>query len=151
MSSRGRRPAAASGQTFRLDQSVGPDQRRLATGHLQADTHEITCLTKSRAFALPIQEATARTTFSRPSAMASGWLSGIAKASDSSTRTTIYKERRFAAFGRSAYRQIRPLPLSRACLGQSEPTRVHLAAPPRSFQILSRTESAEIKYRRGRE
>jgi len=39
-------------------------------------THEITWSTKSRAFASATEEATVRTTFSRPSATASLWLSG---------------------------------------------------------------------------
>ena len=50
---------------------------------ITSDTHEITCLTKSRAFALATEEVTVRTTFSIPSATASLWLSGIAKGSNS--------------------------------------------------------------------
>ena len=55
-----------------------PSRRRSST----SDIHEITCSTKSRVFALAIEEATARTTFSTPSATASRLLSEITKASD---------------------------------------------------------------------
>jgi hypothetical protein len=47
-----------------------------------SDVQGIICLTKSRAFALVTEAATARTTFSTHSAAASRWRSGIAKASD---------------------------------------------------------------------
>jgi hypothetical protein len=53
-----------------------PSTRRLST----SETHEIIWSTKSRAFALATEEVTARTTFSIPSATASLWLLGTAKA-----------------------------------------------------------------------
>jgi hypothetical protein len=54
----------------------------LARKLMVSGIHEITCSTKSRVFASAIEEATARTTFSTPSATASRLLSEITKASD---------------------------------------------------------------------
>ena len=63
----------------RVGQVHGPSLRE--DGHLQAALAKPRS-TKSRAFALATETATARTTYSTPFATASRWRSGIAKASD---------------------------------------------------------------------
>ena len=73
---------------------TAPSTRRSST----SDAHEITCSTKSRAFGLATETATARTTFSTPSATASRWRLGIAKASDLSL---LSNDRRAAGGGYS--------------------------------------------------
>ena len=62
-----------------------PSRRRSST----SDTREITCSTKSRAFVSATEPVTGRTTFSTPSATASRWLLGIARAFSNHLRNSF--------------------------------------------------------------
>jgi hypothetical protein len=82
--------------------------------------------------------------------MASGLLSGIAKASDSSTRTTIQGET-LCGIWSIGVPPVQTIALEQGLPGPKQTNSRSSCSAATLVSVLSRTELAEIKYRRGRE